>query len=739
MQKTGETMTGNPPIRLNPAQTEAVTAAPGNLLVLAGAGSGKTRVLVQRIVWLIENRHYSPHEILAVTFTNKAAAEMRQRIEDALGISLRGIWVGTFHSIAHRLLRIHWQEAGLPENFQIIDSDDQLRLIKRLMREQAIDEKRWPPRQLQWFINQCKDEGRRSTSIQPGHDPFNKVMLPLYTAYEKACNQLEVVDFNELLLRAHELWLRHPQVLKHYQARFRAILVDEFQDTNTVQYAWLRVLAGSDEKVMAVGDDDQSIYGWRGARIEHIQQFKQHFPNARTITLEQNYRSSGTILQAANALINHNSSRLGKNLWTDGESGEPVKVYQALNEEEEARYIVGRIRQWVDSGGACRDVAVLYRSNAQSRVLEEALIREGLPYRIYGGHRFFDRAEIRHAMAYLKLMVNPEDDTAFERVVNFPPRGIGEKTQDQIRQFARQQPCSLWSAAAQLVAKEGMSSRGRQSISRFIQLIVSLKETPETSLDRLVDRAIQHSGLMAHYSRERGEQAQARIENLQELVSAAREFDPATALLVDDGLESIRDAVPVAVFLDHAALESGDSQAESFQDCVQLMTLHAVKGLEFPLVFISGMDEGLFPHKMSLDAPGGLEEERRLCYVGITRAMQQLWMTCAETRRIHGMDNASRPSRFIREVPDTFKDEVRIGGTRVGVPATNRRRRRPPKVEKTVPDTPYQLGQTVSHPTFGEGVITNYSGQGSQVRVEVNFARQGSKWLVLAYAKLQAV
>ncbi|MDP5065361.1 MAG: DNA helicase II [Haliea sp.] len=705
---------------LNAAQREAVADESPNLLVLAGAGSGKTRVLVHRIAWLIRAQDVSPWSILAVTFTNKAAREMRLRIEDILHIPAHGMWVGTFHGLAHRLLKAHWKEARLPQNFQILDSDDQLRLVKRVCRELNLDESRWPPRQAQWFINAQKDEGLRAAHVDvPAGDLFTQTMVQMYRAYETACDRAGLVDFAELLLRAHELWLHNPAVLSHYRDRFRQILVDEFQDTNTIQYAWLRVLAGDRIPVVAVGDDDQSIYGWRGAKIENIQRFGEDFAHTHTVRLEQNYRSTQTILRAANGVIAHNSGRLGKELWTDGESGEPISLYAGFNEQDEARFIVEQAEAWVNEGRERASVAILYRSNAQSRVLEEALIRSGIPYRIYGGQRFYERLEIRNAVAYMRLLTNRGDDAAFERVINTPPRGIGSKTLETVRDIAREQGITLWYAIDWARNEQRLPARALTALEGFQVLINELDSASDDfTLSELAEQVIAGSGLVDFHKNEKGEKGQARVENLEELVSAAKQFTP-------EGEE----LTPLQQFIDSAALDAGDAQADDFEDSVQLMTLHSAKGLEFPLVFLAGMEENLFPHRMSLEEPGRLEEERRLAYVGITRAMQRLVITYAESRRIHGSENYNTPSRFIREIPVELLQEVRLH-TSITRPVSS-------LTQASVPDTGLSLGQRVYHPVFGEGMVLNFEGRGSNARVEVNFDAEGSKWLVLQYAKLQ--
>ena len=717
---------------LNDGQRQAVTASLGRQLVLAGAGSGKTRVLVHRIAWLIQLENASPHSILSVTFTNKAAAEMRARIEQMLGHNPAGMWVGTFHGLAHRLLRAHWQEAGLSESFQILDSDDQQRLIKRVIRELGLDEQRWPPRQSQWFINGQKDEGIRPQNIQPGGDLFLATQLSIYQAYEAACARAGVIDFAELLLRALDLWRDKPGLLEHYQRRFRHILVDEFQDTNAVQYAWLRLLAKGGESLMVVGDDDQSIYGWRGAKIENIQQFSDDFADAEVIRLEQNYRSTAGILKAANALIANNQGRLGKELWTEDGDGEPISLYAAFNEHDEARYVVESIEDALRKDGLKRsEIAILYRSNAQSRVLEEALLREKIPYRIYGGQRFFERLEIKNAMAYLRLLDGRGNDAALERVINVPARGIGEKTVEAIRAFAREQDLSMWEAIRLMVANKALPGRASGALAGFIELIDNLAaKVLSMPLHLMAQTVIEQSGLISYHKEEKGEKGQARVENLEELVSAARTFENDE----DDELS------PLQAFLSHASLEAGDTQAAENEDSIQLMTLHSAKGLEFPQVFLVGMEEGLFPHKMSLEEPGRLEEERRLAYVGITRAMQKLVISYAETRRLYGSETYNKVSRFVREIPPQLVQEVRLSNS-VTRPFNSSSSMSGSSLfaGSAVPDTGFSLGQRVRHSLFGEGTILNFEGSGAQARVQVNFEDEGSKWLMLGYAKLEAL
>ena len=724
---------------LNEKQREAVAAPPGSHLVLAGAGSGKTRVLVHRIAWLIETGGLSPYSILAVTFTNKAAAEMRGRIEALLEHSVRGMWVGTFHGIAHRLLRTHWEEAGLPQTFQILDADDQLRMVKRVIAALDLDEKKWPARQSVWWINSQKDEGLRPDNIEDYGDHFTNTQVDIYRAYEEACERGGLVDFAELLLRAHELWLNDARLLKHYQERFRYLLVDEFQDTNTIQYAWLRVLAGDRDNVMVVGDDDQSIYGWRGAKIENIHQFSEDFPESRIVRLEQNYRSTGNILEAANGLIAGNLDRLGKELWTDGVEGEPINLYAGYNDIDEARYIVDRIRKWSEDGNQRQDAAILYRSNAQSRVLEEALLRAKMPYRIYGGQRFFERAEIRNALSYMRLINTRDSDAAFERVVNTPPRGIGDRTIGEVRARARQVGCSLWQAAMELSQAPGASVRVRKALQTFIDFMAKLDEaTAELSLEDLCEHVIEATGLKDYHGKEGGERGQARKENLEELINACRAFDPGAGHTFDGTGPEEDELTLLEEFLAHAALEAGDNQGYPDEDCVQMMTLHSAKGLEFPLVFVAGLEEGLFPSQLSMEEPGRLEEERRLCYVGITRARELLYLTYAENRRINGRETFNRPSRFVKEIPAGVLREVRVREVtrqRAEAPRQHLRSRVPANV--TVGDSGISLGQRVTHKKFGEGVVTNYEGEGRHARVEVNFRDVGSKWLMLGYANLE--
>jgi DNA helicase-2/ATP-dependent DNA helicase PcrA len=712
---------------LNDVQREAVAAPPGPLLVLAGAGSGKTRVLTHRVAWLVGVEGVSPHSILAVTFTNKAATEMRGRIETMLQMPVGGMWIGTFHGLSHRLLRSHWKEANLAQTFSILDSEDQLRVIKRIMKSMNMDEAYWPPKQAMWFINGHKEEGRRPKDIGESNDPTQRELRRVYAAYEETCQRSGLVDFAELLLRAYELLRDNATMRAHYQARFRHVLVDEFQDTNRIQYAWLRQFVGPERNLFVVGDDDQSIYGWRGAKVENILKFDNDFPGTRVIRLEQNYRSTGTILKAANAVIGNNTGRLGKNLWTAGELGEPIQFYTGYTDYDEARFVIDRIQDWVAHGQARADCAVLYRSNAQSRLFEERLINEGIPYRVYGGLRFFERAEIKDALAYLRLMASRHDDPSFERVVNLPTRGVGAKTVDAVREHAKAEKISLWEAALKLIATPALPARAREALNVFLQLIERLaRETAGLTLGEVVEHMLAGSGLIEHYKKEKGEKAESRVENLEELINAARGYEHDEA----EGLD------PLSSFLAHAALEAGEGQAEAWEDCVQLMSLHSAKGLEFPLVFLTGLEEGLFPHQHSLEDPTRLEEERRLCYVGMTRARQQLVLTQAELRRLHGNEHYTSPSRFLGEIPEELIQEIRAKPAVSSHPsprfATGLPLQAPP------PDG-MRLGSRVRHGTFGDGVVLRYEGQGSHARVQVNFEAAGTKWLVIGYANLQSL
>ncbi|MGD9842486.1 MAG: DNA helicase II [Steroidobacteraceae bacterium] len=722
--------------KLNDAQRQAVTAPLAPVMVLAGAGSGKTRVLTHRVAWLVEVEGASPHSIMAVTFTNKAAGEMRARIEQMLNMPTAPLWIGTFHGIAHRLLRLHWREAHLPQSFQIIDADDQQRAIKKLLKAMNLDEARWVPKEITWFINAQKDAGLRPQNMKDEGDFNRRQLIHLYQAYQDACERAGMVDFAELLLRVHELLRDNPLVLEHYRRRFKHVLVDEFQDTNAIQYQWLRLLVGPEGNPLVVGDDDQSIYGWRGAKVENLFQFKRDYPRLQTYRLEQNYRSTGNILNAANKLIENNSGRLGKNLWTSDSDGEPIKVYAAYNERDEADFVVNRIREWVNKGGQRSECAILYRANAISRVFEESMISARMPYKVYGGLRFFERAEIKDALAYLRLVQNRNDDASFERVVNLPTRGIGLKTLDIVRAYARANACTMWTAAAANL--QTLGPKAGFALHSFLQLIDRMDTaTKELPLHEQVDHVIAHSGLIALHQKEKASSrgsAEARVENLEELVSAARGFD-AEAI----SNEETAGMTPLAAFLAHAVLESGEGQADAGEDSVQMMTLHTAKGLEFPVVFLCGLEEGLFPHQRSSADPSGMEEERRLCYVGITRAMRQLYISYAETRRLHGIDSHGSPSRFIRELPSALLEEIRprIQVSRpVYTPQAHTSRSA--SLREEAPNG-MRLGQRVRHGKFGEGVVLEIEGQGTHARVQVRFESQGTKWLMLSYANLEGL
>ena len=712
---------------LNASQRDAVGASSGNLLILAGAGSGKTRVLVHRIAWYIATGEASPQSILAVTFTNKAAAEMRSRIENLLGQSTRGMWVGTFHGLCHRLLRAHWQDANLPENFQILDSEDQYRTIRRTIRAMMLDESQYPPKEAQWYINAQKDKGLRPENINDEGDVTTAQMIQIYKIYQQTCERSGAVDFAELLLRTYELFNEKESIREYYQQKFNHILVDEFQDTNELQYKWLKLLVGNDNTLFAVGDDDQSIYSWRGARVENMQAFERDFKNTKLLKLEQNYRSTTTILNAANKLIGNNSARLGKNLWTDGEEGELIGIYMAYNETDEARYVVDQIKKAPEQGIVFSDHAILYRVSAQSRVLEEALLRSKIPYRVYGGVRFYERMEIKNALAYVRIATFQDDDVSFERIINTPTRGIGNKTVEELRAIAKNDNCSLWKAAFHIIEHKLLSARAINSLEEFIRLIKKMSLTAsELTLDEQVDGIIKLSGLINHFKKEKGEKGLARIENLEELVKAASEFE-----VGDD--EELKEMNTMQAFLAHAALESGETQAGDKSNCVHLMTLHSAKGLEFPSIYLVGMEEGLFPHQRSSNDLKQLEEERRLCYVGITRAKKTLTLTYTQHRRLHGSDYYPQPSRFINEIPAELLCEIRLGGSVTESLFRNE------ETKSSGKDGQLTLGQRVSHAKFGEGVILNLEGNGSHMRIQVNFEKAGSKWLVASYANLQSV
>ncbi|MCM8596579.1 UvrD-helicase domain-containing protein [Accumulibacter sp.] len=719
---------------LNPPQLAAVTLPAQHALILAGAGSGKTRVLTTRIAWLISTGQVGPHGILAVTFTNKAAREMQSRLAAMLPINTRGMWIGTFHGLCNRLLRAHYREAGLPLQFQILDAADQLAALKRLLKGLNIDDQQYPPRELMHFINAHKEQGLRAAQAE-AYDRYTSRRVELYREYEAQCQREGVVDFAELLLRSYELLQRNEPLCHHYQARFRHILVDEFQDTNRLQYAWLKLLAGRGSVapegpgacLFAVGDDDQSIYAFRGAEIGNMRDMQREFALDHVIRLEQNYRSQGNILDAANALIRQNRGRLGKNLWTDAGAGEPIRVFDAHTDVDEARFVVEEIRQLVADGASRDRIAVLYRSNAQSRVLEHQLFTAGVPYRVHGGLRFFDRQEIRHALAYLRLIANPDDDTAFARVVNFPARGIGARSLEALDDAARQTQSSLYNAAASLGGKAG------GSLARFVGLIEGLRSgTAHLALPELIDQVINESGLRQHYLTDK--EGQDRLDNLDELINAA------TTFLLEDGnatseTASLAEAGPLASFLAHASLEAGEHQAAAGEDAVQLMTVHAAKGLEFDTVFITGLEQGLFPHETTAQERDGVEEERRLMYVALTRARRRLYLSHAQTRLLHGQTRYSLPSAFLDELPAPLLRRINRSAP-IGRAAPIGR---PPPARVEQPAAlagGLRIGQNVRHARFGLGVIVSAEGSGSEARVQVNFGAAGLKWLAIEYARL---
>ncbi len=712
---------------LNENQRNAVGAPSSNLLILAGAGSGKTRVLVHRIAWYIATGEANPQGILAVTFTNKAAAEMRSRIENLLGQSIHGMWVGTFHGLCHRILRSHWQDANLPENFQILDSEDQYRTVRRTIRSMALDESQYPPKEAQWYINGQKDKGLRPGKINDEGDTSAAQMIKIYKMYQKTCDGSGAVDFAEILLRTYELFKKNNSIREIYQNKFRHILVDEFQDTNQLQYKWLKLLIGNNNTLFAVGDDDQSIYSWRGARVENMKAFQKDFEDTKLLKLEQNYRSTTTILNAANKLIGNNSKRLGKNLWTDGDEGERIGIYMAHNEIDEARYVVSQIQKGSEEGDAFSEHAILYRVSAQSRILEEALLSLKIPYRVYGGVRFYERMEIKDALAYVRISTFHDDDISFERIINKPTRGIGNRTIEELRTVAKKDNCSLWAAAFHVIEHKLLSPRAINALEEFVKLIQKMSLTrSKKTLDEQVDAVIKFSGLISYFKKEKGEKGLARIENLEELVKASSEFE------IDDN-EELKEMSAMQAFLAHAALESGETQAGDKSNCVHLMTLHSAKGLEFPSIFLVGMEEGLFPHQRSSSDLKQLEEERRLCYVGITRAKKNLTLTYTEYRRLHGSDYYPQPSRFISEIPTELLSEIRLGGS-VTQSLLHKK-----DIKSNSESGKLTLGQRVLHAKFGEGVILNLEGNGSNMRIQVNFEKAGSKWLVASYAGLQFI
>ncbi len=710
---------------LNTPQLQAVTLPPVHALILAGAGSGKTRVLTTRIAWLISTGQVGPHGVLAVTFTNKAAKEMVARLSALVPINTRGMWIGTFHGLCNRLLRAHFREAGLPQTFQILDSGDQLAMVKRLLKNLNVDDEKFPPRELCHFINAHKEQGVRAAQAE-AYDNFTQRRVELYAEYETQCNREGVVDFAELLLRCYELLQRNEPLRRHYQERFRAILVDEFQDTNKLQYAWLQLLAGGGATVFAVGDDDQSIYAFRGAEVGNMRDFERDYAGANVIRLEQNYRSHGNILAAANALIKNNRGRLGKNLWTAAGEGELIRAFEAYSDLDEARFVIDEVRELVRDGVSRNQIALLYRSNAQSRVLEHELFTKGVPYKVYGGLRFFERQEIKHALAYLRLLGNPDDDTAFLRVVNFPTRGIGARSLENLQATAHQMNSSLYNAAASLTGKAG------QTVGAFIRLVESLRqETQNLPLPEMVGHIVEKSGLAQHYRTEK--EGQERLENLDELINAAATF------VDDDGvvLGNSDEGGALASFLAHASLEAGEHQAGEGQEAVQLMTVHSAKGLEFDVVFITGLEQGLFPHENSVNqGREGLEEERRLMYVALTRARQRLYVSCAQTRMLHGQTRYCVPSTFLDEIPEQLLLKLnKKAESAAAVPAFGEFGGGYAEPAASG----LRIGQTVEHAKFGIGVIVSTEGRGGDARVQVNFGASGMKWLALEYAKLTPV
>ena len=713
---------------LNDQQREAVTSEKKHLMVLAGAGSGKTRVLVHKIAWEVEALNKNSGSIMAVTFTNKAALEMRSRIEELLQAPMIDGWVGTFHGLSHKMLKRFHKEANLSSGFTILDSDDQLRIIKRISKELDLDEASWPARQSQWQINSWKDEGFRNNFVDDKGDFFKETINKIYKEYEAVCLRDNLVDFGELLLRSFEVIRDNASVRSFFHSRFQSILVDEFQDTNTIQYNWLLEIASKQTSITAVGDDDQSIYGWRGAKVENVDSFTKTFDDTEIIRLEQNYRSTNIILGAANALIENNTERLGKNLWTEKLEGEQIILYQAYNEQDEARFVADVLKDWMNKGEMYKDAAVLYRSNAQSRALEEALLRSSIPYRIYGGQRFYERMEIKNAIAYLKIIFNHSDNPAFERSISNPTRGVGEKTLAKIRSAAKQYNISYIKASAKLIDEGSIGGRGGSGLSAYLEFILRCKEFIEdNSLSDLMEEIIKTSGLVAYHAKEPGEKGKTRVENLEELVSATTNFEQ--SIREDKSNKEIAEQ-----YLDMISLDSGDRQASEHDDAAQLMTLHSAKGLEFKLVLMTGLEESLFPHGRSMENPAQLEEERRLCYVGITRAMEKLYITHAESRRLHGSDTFNPPSRFLREVPKEFINEIRPRA-QTNIPY-NRKDFKETKFEFEE-EIGIALGQRVLHKTFGEGVVLNYEGSGESARVQINFDGAGTKWLVMAYAKLE--
>ncbi len=714
--------------KLNEDQRNAVTSDKQHLLVLAGAGSGKTRVLVHKIAWQVEAIGINSSAIMAVTFTNKAANEMRSRIESLLKAPMLDSWVGTFHGLSHKLLKRFHKEAGLSSGFTIIDSDDQLRIIKRISKEIGLDEATWPARQSQWQINNWKDDGLRSNDIKVNGDFYTETVNKIYKEYEDISQRDHLVDFGELLLKSYETLVNSKAVKTFFQTRFKSVLIDEFQDTNTIQYKWLQEIASKKTNITAVGDDDQSIYGWRGAKVEHVNSFTEDFKDTEVIRLEQNYRSTNVILNAANALIGNNKERLGKNLWTEKVDGEQIILYQAYNEQDEARFIADILKDWMNKGGAYSETAILYRSNAQSRAIEEALLRVSIPYRIYGGLRFYERLEIKNAIAYLKIIFNNSDNPSFERSISNPTRGVGEKTLAKIRNTAKQYNISYIKASAKLVDEGSISGRGGAGLKDYLEFVAGCDLfIQENLLSELMELIIKETGLYAYHAKEPGEKGKTRTENLEELITATKNFEQSVT-------EKKSNKEIAESYLDIISLDSGDRQASEHDDAAQLMTMHSAKGLEFKLVLLTGLEESLFPHGRSMESASQLEEERRLCYVAITRAMEKLYITHAESRRLHGTDTFNPPSRFLREIPKDLIDEIRPRA-QTNIPY-NRKDFEEIKNEFEE-EIGISLGQKVQHNKFGEGIVLNYEGSGDSARVQVNFDNSGTKWLVMAYANLK--
>ena len=713
---------------LNDRQRDAVTSEAPSLLVLAGAGSGKTRVLVHRVAWIVEAMQSNPNSVMAVTFTNKAANEMKSRIQELLQSPLADLWCGTFHGLAHRTLKRFYKEANLISTFTVLDAEDQLRVIKRICKDNNLEESSWPAKQIQWQINSWKDAGKRPKNVDDSKDFYAETVKKIYSQYDEICKKDSLVDFAELLLKSYELLKSNKKVRDFFHRRFRHILIDEFQDTNVIQYAWLNEVASKEASITAVGDDDQSIYGWRGAKVGHLEDFKTKHKHNETIRLEQNYRSTSIILNAANALIENNQARLGKNLWTESNEGEQITLYQAFNEQDEARFVAEIIKSWMDGGELFSDSAVIYRSNAQSRAIEEALLRANIPYRIYGGLRFYDRLEIKNAISYLRIIFNPHDNPAFERSVANPTRGVGAKTLAKIRSLANQHNISYIQASSKMIDENIISGRGANGLKKFLEIILGLcGKIDDISLSEIVGSILEQSGLIQFHEKEPGEKGKTRKENLEELLSAAKNFEMSFS---DD--KTNREITEQ--FLSNVSLDAGDRQADEFDDAVQLMTLHSAKGLEFPLVFMTGLEETLFPHGRSMESPDQLEEERRLCYVGITRAMKKLYLTYAESRRLHGNDIFNPPSRFIKEIPSECIMEIRPKAS-VTMPYS-RNESKPMDFEDQIG---IALGQKVQHPKFGQGIVLNYEGAGESARVQVNFESAGTKWLVLSFANLEVI